>query len=112
MSSYSHVRKNVKNDLARVTPVVCSVVGLKKASGWLFWQFSKFLWSEHRPVYTAPRHAHRRTKKIRYQALGIEKCMIIALYSFCCSCQLKKKELLETWAIIFLEFKANFYKPF
>ena len=95
MSSYSHVRKNVKNDLACVTPVVFSVVGLKKTSGWLFWQFSKFLWSEHRPVYTAPRHAHRRTKKMRYQVLGIEKCMIIALYCFCCSCQLEKKNFLK-----------------
>lgn len=41
MSSYSHVRKNVKNDLACVTPVVFSVVGLKKASGWLFFAVFK-----------------------------------------------------------------------
>ena len=40
---------------ACVTPVVSSASGLKKASGWLFRQFLKFLWSEHRPVNTTPR---------------------------------------------------------
>ena len=51
-------------------------------------------------------------KKMRYQALGSEKCMIIALYCFCCSCQLEKKNFLKRGRSYFWNLRPIFTNLF